>query len=800
MRNTNTTATNAASARDPAALPARSPITAGSTLAGYRIDKLLGEGGMGAVYLATREVGAVTRTVALKTMHRVRPQPLELARFAAEQQTLAKLHHPYIAAFVDVGVDADSATPGVGTPFFAMEFVPGLPITQHCDANALSPAARIDLWLKVCDAVQYAHRNLVVHRDIKPANVLVSDDGLPKLLDFGVAKLLTSGGNEMLTTEFERHLTLDYASPERILRSTSSTAEDVYALGVLLFELLVGLRPFRRSDKSYAALAQTLEREHAAPPIQCFGTLDEPQQIETARRRGVSIRQLRAVLASDLAAVLDRALHPDVRRRYQSVEQLVDDVRRWQRGLPVQARGDSQWYRARRFIGRHKLALTAGVLSASALLLALVVSTVQTRVAHDQARRAAAVSGFLQELLAAPSARWDTKWRGSANVTMAEVLGLASKHLQTDLHDQPAVRVELYGSLARAYAALGRNSDAVAQQRRALEIALQATPADEALQIETRTALATTLDYLRTPAALREARAHLVHVLAWLDRNQPGPGLQRAIALGELGVNYRAAGDLRSAASYFQRAMTVYEQAGLPADHPLAALGYGLLGGARMELREFQAARGPLEKAVAIYDANLPRATADAAIAYGHRAFLHLIAGEYKQAAALVHTAKRISIATTGAASIETANVLVVEVPFDLLAGAPDQARSALSRATALLRGQPPLTAHLQSVLTLTQAEVAIAAGNHAAALPLLAACAELRGEHSLRRASSYDPGSRWLAAQGRALRLAGHDQEAVAVLRAAHARRAALVGQDSPYAQLLLAEIARAETQPARN
>ena len=181
--------------------------------------------------------------------------------------------------------------------------------------------------------------------------------------------------------------------------------------------------------------------------------------------------------------------------------------------------------------------------------------------------------------------------------------------------------------------------------------------------------------------------------------------------------------------------MNVYTQAERSADHPLAALGYGLLGGARMEWREFNAARGPLATAIAIYDADLAEATADAAITYGHRAFLHVIAGENKAAAALVHTAKRISIATTGSASIETANVVVFEVLFDLLAAAPEQARIALSRAKQLLNGQQALPPRLQCVLALTQAEVAIASGDHAAALPLLAVCKELRAEHGLRRA-----------------------------------------------------------------
>ena len=229
----------------------------GTTVGDYHLDRLLGRGGMGSVYLAHREHEGVRQQVALKVLNHGLA-PINAQRFRIEQQALARLHHPYIAGFVDVGTSAS------GLNYFAMEYVEGQELCTYADEQNLSLNARIHLWLKLCDAVRSSHQKLIIHRDIKPSNVLVTDDGVPKLVDFGVAKIM-EGSEPSMTAALGAQLTLDYASPERIMHGETSTAEDQYALAVLLYELLAGHRPFIRSAHNMTQLLRQVADEDARP-------------------------------------------------------------------------------------------------------------------------------------------------------------------------------------------------------------------------------------------------------------------------------------------------------------------------------------------------------------------------------------------------------------------------------------------------------------------------------------------------------------------------------------------------------
>src|SRR5262245_56368970 len=378
------------------ALPA-----AASRIGSYRILGQIGRGGMGAVYLAERADDQYRKHVAVKllpTFSASDEQPVR--RFLEERQILAALEHPDIARLLDGGVTPE------GLPWFAMEYVEGAPIDRYCDDHCLTIEQRLELFRRVCAAVQYAHRNLVVHRDLKPANILVSNDGRVKLLDFGIAKLLGgdgAGGPPAVTLTDERLMTPRYASPEQVTGGAVSTASDVYALGVLLHELLTGRDPYRLpSEQSFEVVQAILEREPERASVSASRAAADYDPAVVARARGTTSVRLRRHLMGDLDMILLTALQKHPARRYGSVEQLQADLERHLTGLPIAARGDGRLYRARKFVRRN----TVGVVVAAIFALVVVgfvgltsVQAVRIRAEARHAREdrtgAEAVRGFL---------------------------------------------------------------------------------------------------------------------------------------------------------------------------------------------------------------------------------------------------------------------------------------------------------------------------------------------------------------------------------------------------------------------
>jgi serine/threonine protein kinase len=316
----------------------------------YRLIREIGSGGMGTVFLAVRNDDAFQRRVAIKVLRRGMDTDAIVRRFRHERQILASLQHPYIAGLLDGGSTSD------GLPYFAMEYVQGQNISDFCEARTLDTTARLELFRKVCAAVQYAHQNLIIHRDIKPANVLVTSDGTPKLLDFGIAKLVNPevGGQTLAPTAAGLQLmTPDYASPEQVRGETVTTATDVYSLGVLLYELLTGRRPYELTSRSLADVAHVI----------CHAEPERPSTAVTQPVRGATsphTDRLRRRLAGDLDNIALKALSKEPDRRYASVDQFSEDVRRHLAGLPVIARKDTVGYRAAKFVRRNKGVVAAG--------------------------------------------------------------------------------------------------------------------------------------------------------------------------------------------------------------------------------------------------------------------------------------------------------------------------------------------------------------------------------------------------------------------------------------------------------
>ncbi|GJG86788.1 hypothetical protein tb265_19690 [Gemmatimonadetes bacterium T265] len=458
---------------------AAAPV-AGRRVGAYQLVREIGRGGMGTVYLAVRE--DVGKQVALKLVRGGLAAPERVERFLVERRVLARLDHPYVARLLDAGVADD------GTPFFAMEYVDGEPLDRYCDARRLGVAARLRLVEQACAAVAYAHRNLVVHRDLKPGNLLVTAAGDVKLLDFGIAKLLAEdaadGGADAaragLTEAGVRLLTPEYAAPEQVRGEPVTTATDVYALGVVLYELLAGRRPPSAAGPggAWGVVAGAGAAPRPARPSTAVRTA--PPNVAAAR--GTTPDRLRRRLAGDLDTIVLKALDPEPERRYASAAELLDDLERHRTGFPVRARPNGRAYRARAFVRRNRWGVAAAAGLFALLAGTAAVATVQeTRTARAQARIARALAQATAE---AAKARQVTRFvaslaqdadpyqvgdRREGSRTGARLgLGLGADRLERELAGQPAVRAELLRTLGVVARNLGRYDDADSLLRRGL--------------------------------------------------------------------------------------------------------------------------------------------------------------------------------------------------------------------------------------------------------------------------------------------------------------------------------------------
>ncbi len=323
------------------------PIGTGAVIGSYRVEHILGSGGMGAVYLATRADQQYEKRVAVKVLRAGFAGLTARGLFLRERQILAQMDHPYIARLLDGGTLAN------GQPYLVLDFVEGLPLTAYCEKAEASLNDRIALFIKVCEGVSYAHQNLIVHRDLKPANILVGADGIPKLLDFGIAKLLgASSGSALLTQLPGAMMTPQYCSPEQLRGEAITTATDVYSLGVILYELVTGHKPYELEGLSLTSVVKKV--------------LEEP--VERPSRR-------KSRIPADLDNIVLKALEKDPARRYRSADQLADDLRRFEQGRPVLARGNSLAYRAQKFIRRHWVPVAA----AAAIVASLAALAIESR-------------------------------------------------------------------------------------------------------------------------------------------------------------------------------------------------------------------------------------------------------------------------------------------------------------------------------------------------------------------------------------------------------------------------------------
>ncbi len=522
----------------------------------FHLLQKLGEGGMGEVWEAEQE-GPVRRRVAFKVIKWGMDTKEVLARFESERQALALMNHPNIAKAYEAGSTDE------GRPFFVMEYVRGIPLTDYCDSQRLSTRERLLLFVQVCEGVQHAHQKGIIHRDLKPSNILVAvEDGrpVPKIIDFGVAKATSQRLTERtLFTELGQWIgTPEYMSPEQaeLTGLDVDTRSDVYSLGVVLYELLAGTQPFDARELRTAGfdeMRRRIREEEPPKPSTKVSSLGDASKVAAERRRTDS-HGLARTLRGDLDWIVMRAMEKDRTRRYSSPSDLATDVGRYLRNQPVEASPPSTIYRVRKFIRRHRVGVAAGLMVVAALIAGVVGTTIGVIRARTEAETARKVS----ELLVGVFADFDAAAQIGGLSSPAAVLDRGAERAMGELADQPLIQAQLMNILGNAYRNLGQFDAA----RPLLEQSL----------------------------SLREQHLGEIH---------PEVG-DSCVSSGWLAFQ---TADFEPAREFFQRAVTIYERV-LGPDHPAVASSLGFVGWVDWRTGDYEAARGAFERSLEIFRAN----------------------------------------------------------------------------------------------------------------------------------------------------------------------------------------------------
>jgi serine/threonine protein kinase len=421
-------------------LPAGDSPRLGQRFGPYITERLVGSGGMGAVYLARRADGQFDQTVALKLMAPHLAAEEFTRSFRNERQLLAALSHPHIARLLDGGVSSD------GDPYLVMEYVEGQLWDRYCADRKLTIEARVRLFLQVCAAVEYSHQNLIVHGDLKPANIMVTAEGTAKLLDFGTAKLLRNPEGKVTQSA---PLTPRYASPEQLRGERVNTLSDVFSLGVILYELLTGSWPFGDPKSTADGVERVLKGRGASAPAHMLSDA-------AAAERSASRERLRRQIEGDLSTILLKMLETEPARRYASVREAREDLERYAQGRPIQARPHTAWYTARRFAVRHWPAVVTSGLAAVLMAGLTVVSVYQSAQARAQAARARRVSEFAKDTFLSASSYWHSPLRGKHDaIQLTDILDNASARVGPAMAGDPEGEADLRSTLGLTYAMLG---------------------------------------------------------------------------------------------------------------------------------------------------------------------------------------------------------------------------------------------------------------------------------------------------------------------------------------------------------
>jgi serine/threonine protein kinase/tetratricopeptide (TPR) repeat protein len=645
----------------------------------YRIIRVLGQGGMGTVYLAQQD-SPISRQAALKVIRPGMDSAQVLARFQAERQALELLDHPSIAKVLDAGSTGD------GRPYFVMEYVPGIPITRYCDEKQMSFRERIALFLQVCHAIQHAHQKGIIHRDVKPGNVIVTEhDGVavPKVIDFGVAKATGAGTMPVLKFTGAGQLigTLEYMSPEQADTRDVDTRSDVYALGLLLYELLVGVLPFDAAalgDRGVEAMIRVIRDSEPPRPSERVSTLGDTS-VDIARRRRTEPRSLARAIRGDVDWVVMKALEKNRERRYASAAGLASDLSRYLADKPVEARPPSALYRMQKFARRHRIGVaTSAVVLASLVAVALITAVQSARVARerDRVEHEGQVSREVADYLGNMFHKAATSQGFPGSVRLVEAMSMGVDDLDgADI--TPEARIRVLRVLGNAYSSMTRLDEARPVAEKLVDLSVAHYGGDH---IETAQSRFLLVKLLRQEGRAEEALGLAEQVLPVFERELGVEDAQTLRCVWYLAGINRELGRGDAAVAYYERLRDTYRQT-LGGDHPRLGMLLSEMASALGNMGRYEdglrAGREAVDILQAKYGADSPMVLLPLEVCSA----LYAEVEQYDEALAILDRTERIVRDTYGAAHPEARHMRGERGWILLHTGRLDSARVAFEEA-----------------------------------------------------------------------------------------------------------------------
>ena len=593
----------------------------GSKIGAYTLTSLLGEGGMGAVFLGQRTDGQFEHTAAIKIIQGGLSRPDIYDHFLRERQILAGLNHENIARLYDGGV-TDS-----NIPYLIMEYVDGTPIDVYCDSHQLNTTERVNLFRSVCNAARYAHKNLVIHRDLKPENILITENGSVKVMDFGIAKLIDNSNSESSAEDYHsRYLSISNASPEQLQGKTATTATDIYSLGILLYKLLAGVHPLPLDGADGDNLKTIILTDTPASLFDRFNSLATKEKDGIRENRSSNASYRKEFLNEDLNAIAQKCLNKSAEERYQTVDDLMEDLKRYETNYPVKARNDVSTYRAKKFTVRNRAPIIA---AASFLVIAIVSAffytfTVQQQrdLAQMEADKATQVTQFVLNLFKGS----DPSQTGGSNVSARELLNRGIERTEY-LSNQPEIQANMLEVLGRILTQLGEFSEATNLLQQSINIRMELFGMES---LETVSSFEQMGTLLSAKGDLFKAESMLENALNIREEIQGAKQSAMSEANAELAYVYRRLGKYNQAETIYRSLVAVYEQELGTYDpltlRSLSSLGVTLHTSGRLNEAE-TIYRDVLSKRLEVYNTAHP----DIAMSYNNLGSLLLNLGQFEE-------------------------------------------------------------------------------------------------------------------------------------------------------------------------